>query len=174
MPILDSSLRRNDKSRGSVLLMTLMFMICLTILSSLFINMVMVNSTNASALVSSTQALYLAEAGANKAVYYLRNTAPDGTTNASWRTTPYPASAGNYAPAGTLPASCTLTPTLPCQESLDGGFSSYTIWVVTAGNKIQITSSGAYNGLIRTVQEEVTQLSGAIGLSLVYGTRQEI
>jgi Tfp pilus assembly protein PilX len=164
----------SDKSKGSVLLMTLMFMICLTILSSLFLNMVMVNSTNASALVNSTQALYLAEAGVNKAVYYLKNTAPDGTTNASWRTTAYPAVAGNYAPSGTLPASCTLTPTQPCQESLDGGLSSYTIWVVTAGNKIQITSSGAYNGLIRTVQEEFTQLSAGIGLSLVYGTRQEI
>jgi Concanavalin A-like lectin/glucanases superfamily len=65
-----------------------------------------------------------------------------------------------------LPASCTLTPTQPCQESLDGGFSSYTMWVVSLGSKIQITSSGSYNGLIRTVQLLVTQpvlSSGLVG-----------
>jgi len=159
----------HDKTKGSVLLMTLMFMIALTIMATLFLNMVMVNSTNASAVANSAQALYLAEAGINKAIYYLQATslsgytAPDGSTNGTWRTTAYPAVAGNYAPAGTLPASCTLTSTQPCQESLDGGFSSYTMWVVTAGNKIQITSSGAYNGLIRTEQVLVTQPSGLVG-----------
>ena len=35
----------------------------------------------------SAQALDLAEAGAEKATYYVRGTAPDGTIDGSWRTT---------------------------------------------------------------------------------------
>ncbi|MBF0570361.1 MAG: hypothetical protein HQL12_00675 [Candidatus Omnitrophica bacterium] len=153
--------------KGSVLLMTMIMMVCLTVLAVVYLNTVMLNSTNASAQVANTQALYLAEAGINKAIYYLTppHAAPDGSTNGTWRTTPYPAGSGNYAAAGTAPGACvgTGTPTPPCQESLDAGVSSYTIWVVNWGDKIQITSAGTYNGLTRTIQVRVTQPSGLMG-----------
>ncbi|MBF0511393.1 MAG: LamG domain-containing protein [Candidatus Omnitrophica bacterium] len=153
-----------QNSKASVLLLTLIFMVFLNVIAVVYLDTVMVSNTNSASQLASTQALNLAEAGLNKAIYYLQNKAPDGSINGSWRTSGYPTPAGNYAPQGTDPASCTLTSTQPCEESLDGGVSSYTIWVVSWGTKIRITSAGTYNGLTRIIQVDVTkQPQGLVG-----------
>mgnify|MGYP001561451171 CR=1 FL=1 len=129
--------------KGSILFLTMIFLVVLVILATTFLNKVMYNNTNGTAQTNSLQAFYIAEAGIEKAIYYLRNTAPDTTTNGSWRTSVYPTASG-------------VNPTDPQQQSLGGG--SYTIWVETTANtKIKITSAGTYNGLTRIVRENLIQ-----------------
>ena len=85
-----------------------------------------------------TKAIYLAQAGLHKAMWYLLDTAPDGTKNGSWRTTAYPAPPGP-------------NPTDPKQESLAGG--TYTLWVENSGSNILITARGETGNIRRTIQQ---------------------
>lgn len=148
--------RTFEGHKGSILIMTIMFLVVLTIVAMALLNTVLYNTTNANVQYNSTQALYLAEAGINKAIYYLRNTAPDGTSNGSWRTTVHPAAAGN-----TAPASCTASD--PCEENLGDG--SYTMWVEDSGSNIKITSTGNFNGINRTAQQQIIRTTaGSSGL----------
>lgn len=150
-----------SNNRASVLLMTMMFLGVLALLTVVFLNSISKNVTNSNVQANMVQALYLAEAGVNKAIYYLNNTAPDGTKDGSWRTTPYPAAAGN-----TLPAACSTSPTAPCQEAVtvngDSTSYTYTFWIETSGNNLKITSTGNYNGVNRTIQVITTQRRGLI------------
>ena len=76
----------------------------------------------------------------HKAIWYLinGNTAPDSSTDGSWRTTAYPADPG----AG---------PTDPKQESFANG--DYTMWVENSGSNIQITSRGTMDSSERIVRQ---------------------
>lgn len=73
--------------RGSALQITMIVLMVIFTLGSALLSM------TTSALLRSrndmlrAQALDVAEAGTEKAVYYVRNTAPDGSVNGSWRTT---------------------------------------------------------------------------------------
>lgn len=138
--------RTFEGHKGSILIMTIMFLVVLTIVAMALLNTVMYNTTNANVQYNSMQALYLAEAGISKAIYYLRNTAPDGTGNGSWRTTVHPAAAGN-----TAPASCTASD--PCEENLGDG--SYTMWVEDSGADIRVTATGNFNGVNRTASQKI-------------------
>ena len=89
--------------------------------------------------MSDGQAFNLAEAGLHRAIYYLinGNTAPDSSTDGSWRTTAYPADPGAGASD-------------PKQESFGDG--TYTMWVETSGSNIQITARGIMNGFERIIR----------------------
>ena len=143
-------------NNASVLLMVLAFMLTLLIFASVFLRTVVTSTKNAGYQVISARALYLAEAGLNKAEYYLLSvspTAPDGTTNASWRTTPA------YSSSGSTYSSCSVGACSPKTETFGSG--SYTMWLDNSGSDIKITSCGLYNGLSRTVQFIVTSLMTA-------------
>lgn len=143
-------------NRGVVLLLTFIFMISLTIVASSYIFMVTtrVKSESRKSITSviSLKAIYLAEAALNHAVYYLTNTAPDDSTDGSWRTTAYPAAPG----AGN---------TDPQQKSLGSG--TYTMWVETSGSDIQVTARGTVAGTERIIREIIT-LSNAVPAAFDY------
>ena len=130
-------------NKGVALILTFIFMISLIIISASYLFMVTYDTRNASAQMNNDKALYLADAGLNKAVWYLTNTAPDTSTDGSWRTTAYPAASG-------------LNPTDSRQESLGDG--TYTIWVEPEplGSDIMVTARGTVNNIERTVRETIT------------------
>jgi len=130
--------------QGSTLLLTLIFMVGLMGFASAYISLIVYDTKNVGGQENNVQALYLSEAGLNKAIYYLLNTAPDSSTDGSWRTTAYPAAAG----AGT---------TDPQQESLGNG--AYTLWVETSGSNVQITARGTINSIERVIRQMVTLTS---------------
>lgn len=131
--------------KGAVLIITFIFMISLTIVTAAYLFMVTYGTRNVNAQVNNAKAVYLADAGLNKAVWYLTNTAPDGSTNGSWRTTAYPAAAGS-------------NPTDPQQESLGSG--TYIMWVETSGSNIRVTARGTVNNIVRTIQETIILTAG--------------
>ena len=119
------------KNKGSVLILTFLFMITSVVLTMACLSMVRYDTVLVNGRSNGIHALYIAEAGLNKAAWYLLNMAPDNTTDASWRTLAYPTAPG-------------LNPNDPQQESFGQG--SYTIWVQDSGGAITITSKGVYNG----------------------------
>ena len=127
----------NDK--GSVLIWTFLFMMTSAALTVAYLSMIRYDTILTNSRSNSAHALYIAEAGLNKAAWYLLNTAPDDSTDGSWRTLAYPAPAGDG-------------PDDPQEESFGGG--SYTMWVQNLNGNIQITSSGVYNGNTRTVHQQ--------------------
>ncbi|MBN1870631.1 MAG: pilus assembly PilX N-terminal domain-containing protein [Candidatus Omnitrophica bacterium] len=133
------------REKGIALILTLIFMVSLVIIVAAYLFMVTYDTRNAGAQFNNDKALYLADAGLNKAVWYLTNTAPDGSTDGSWRTTAYPANPG-------------ANPTDPQQESLGDG--TYTIWVETSGSDIIVTAQGTVGNIVRTVRETMTLASG--------------
>lgn len=136
---------------GATLLLTLILMTVLAVFVSVFLNTVLTTNRNADNQMCNARAFYLAEAGVHKAVWYLLNTAPNGTTDGSWRTTAYPAAAGS-------------NPTDPKNESLGGG--NYTMWVQNSGvdspQSILITAKGTYNGVSRTLHERIINSTGLV------------
>lgn len=127
--------------KGVALILTFIFMVSLTVITAAYLFLVTYGTRNVGAQANNGKALLLAEAGLNKAVWYLTNTAPDSSTDGSWRTTAYPADPGP-------------DPTDPQQESLGEG--TYTMWVETSGSDILVTARGTVNGIERTIQETVT------------------
>ena len=111
------------------------------------------------------QAFYLAEAGLNKAEWFLLNTAPNGSTNQTWRTNAY----SGGTPNSTASA---CSGTTPCAESLAGG--SYTMWVETSAPNIMITSCGLYSGISRTVQVKIYFPSNYYNAYPVAGSWREL
>jgi len=109
--------------RGAVLLFTLIVMITLTSVVGAYLGFVQYSTRSTGAQIADSQAIYLAEAGLHKAVWYLLNTAPDSSTDGSWRTMAYPAEAGP-------------DPNDPQQESLGEG--TYTIWVEDSASNVKI------------------------------------
>ncbi|MEI7999648.1 MAG: hypothetical protein WCH62_09125 [Candidatus Omnitrophota bacterium] len=140
-------------NRSSVLLITLLFLLVLVVMSATLFNIAVTSGTNSQRQADNVQALYLAEAGVNKAVFYLLNNSPDNSTNGSWRTVIYPTG----SPMPSVQCARFGSPTSPCYDSLAG--STYTMWVQDSSPDIKITSCGLYNGVSRTVQVVVTSLS---------------
>jgi hypothetical protein len=140
--IYHSNAAQKIKSKKAVaLIFTLIVMISLITIVTGYLSFVKYSTKSTGNQMSDTQAIYLAEAGIHKAIWYLKHTAPDGSTDGSWRTAGYPADPG----AG---------PTDPRQESFAGG--AYTMWVETVGGNIQITGRGAMNNSERTVRQTFT------------------
>jgi Tfp pilus assembly protein PilX len=128
----------SDRNKGSALLLTLIFMITLTLITAAYFTMIRYGAINFSRQSDGVHAFYIAEAGIHKAAWYLLNTAPDGTTDGSWRTAAYPADAGS-------------DPDDPQEESFDGG--RYTMWVEDSNGAVLVTSRGIYNGSTQLVHE---------------------
>ena len=128
--------------RGSLMLVTLMFMVALSVFAVTFLFLVIHGDRITAGQMDNKKAFYLAEAGINKARWYLLHTAPDGTTDGSWRTTAYPTAAGEGA-------------TDSRKEDFEDG--SYTMWVenYTVDGSIYLTASSIVNGLARTVYQRV-------------------
>ncbi len=133
-------------NKGIALILTFIFMVSLTVMTAAYLYLVTSDARNVKAQVNNEKAICLADAGINKAVWYLTHTAPDGSIDGSWRTTAYPADPGSG-------------PTDPRQESLGEGV--YTMWVETSGGNILVTARGTVNGVERTVQEMIT-LAGSV------------
>ncbi len=126
--------------------MVLIIMITIAVFVSVFLNTVIYSNKVASEQFNSLRSLYLAEAGLNKAMWYLLYEAPDGTVDGSWRTTAYPTDPGP-------------DPDDAQNESFDGG--SYIIWVRDSAAGILVTAEGDYNGSSRTIQQEIVFDIGA-------------
>ena len=128
-------------NKGVALILTFIFMVSLVIVVAAYLFLVTYDTRNVSAQINNEKALFLADAGLNKAVWYLTNTAPDSSTDGSWRTTGYPADPGADSAD-------------PQQESLGDG--TYTMWVETSGSDILVTARGTVNSIERIIQETVT------------------
>jgi Tfp pilus assembly protein PilX len=134
-----------NKESGFILILTLIFMVTLVVAVAAYISFLSSDMRNISFQVDSTKAFYIAEGGINKAVWYLDNTAPDGSIDGSWRTASYPEPFG-------------VDPTDPKRESFSAG--TYTIWVETSGTDILITSSGEINNAQRVIQQTISMSGG--------------
>ncbi|MDP8212750.1 MAG: pilus assembly PilX N-terminal domain-containing protein [Candidatus Zapsychrus exili] len=129
------------QKKGSILLLALIFMIALAGIALAYISLISYDTKNVGGQINNKKAFYLAEAGLNKAVWYLLNTAPDGSTDGSWRTSSYPVASG----AGL---------TDPQEEQLGEG--TYTMWVETAVDDILITSRGEVSSAERIIIQRIT------------------
>jgi hypothetical protein len=132
-----------NSHKGAILLLTLVFMASLVSVATIFTGSVIYLNTNSVSQVNSAKALYIAEAGLNKAIYYLKNTAPDTSADGSWRTNVYATGTPNVPPAACSGSN-------PCAETLNGGI--YTIWVEDSGSNIKITSKGVIRSVTRIVR----------------------
>lgn len=126
-------------------MVTVIILVGLTVILSTYLVMVRWQTRWNSDRYASEQALYLAEAGVNRAVWYLIHAAPDGSTDGSWRTAAYPAVSGPGV-------------TDPQEETLADG--TYTLWVESSGSQVVITARGEVGLLNRTVQQVVTLTLG--------------
>ena len=125
--------------RGSLMLLTLMFMSALAVLSTTFIFSVINANRIAEGQLSNKKAFYVAETGLNRAMWYLLHKAPNNTTNGSWRTTgPYPAATGDISEVAT-----------------DGSIYTMRVQDYTPDSSIYITASSTVNQLTRTVYQRV-------------------
>jgi hypothetical protein len=143
-------------NKGIVLIWTFLFMTTSVVLTVAYVSMVRYDTILTNKRSNDAHALYIAEAGLNKAAWYLLNTAPDDSIDGSWRTSAYPAPPGEG-------------PDDPQQETYGQG--SYTIWVQDSSGAILITSSGDYNGDTRVVHQlENLTLSPSRALTAVAGS----
>lgn len=125
--------------RGIVLILSLMLMAILSLLGVIFLTTSLTESNISRNGVLSAQAFYVAEAGAHRAYAYLRNVAPDGTVDSSWRTAGWTECMG--------PA-----PTPPCPA----GVPSYTLVVADApGGAIAVTSTATLSGTTHTATRKI-------------------
>ena len=85
---------RRTSQRGSALITAIIVLMVLFITGSGLLALSTHSMRRGGYDALRAQALGLAEAGAEKAVYYLRTTAPDGSTDGNWRTTGLQESAG--------------------------------------------------------------------------------
>ncbi|GAI37332.1 unnamed protein product, partial [marine sediment metagenome] len=133
--------------KGAVLLFTLIVMITLISVVGAYLDFVQSSTRSTGAQIEDSQAIYLADAGLDMAIWYLRNTAPDGSTDCFWRTTAYPAVPGP-------------DPNDPQQKSLGNG--TFTIWVQDSGSNIQVYARGTVGGLSRVITQTLTLTSSAL------------
>jgi len=155
----EGELSRLSNNKGSSLLLTFIFLTVLLTLALTIIETGRWNNKNAIGQIQNAQAFYLAQAGINQALYYLQNTAPDGSVNGTWRTT----TSYSVGATGSVYSSCTagVGNCVAKKESLGAG--TYTMWVQSSGNYITITSQGVINGVSRIQQEQVTQPGNLVG-----------
>jgi hypothetical protein len=122
-------------------------MITLTSVVGAYLGFVQSSTRSTGAQIEDSQAIYLADAGLDMAIWYLRNTAPDGSTDCFWRTTAYPAVPGP-------------NPNDPQQKSLGNG--TFTIWVQDSGSDIQVYARGTVGGLSRVITQTLALTSSTL------------
>lgn len=74
------------KNSGSAMIMAMCALMVIFVFALSFLSVATSSITSATRSDMSSRALEVAEAGVEKAIYYLKNTAPDGSTGGSWRT----------------------------------------------------------------------------------------
>ena len=137
-----------DRGRkGVVLLFTLMVMITLVSVVGAYLGFVQYSTISTGAQISDSQAIYLADAGLDMAIWYLRNTAPDGSGDCSWRTTIYPTDPGP-------------DPNDSQQESFGNG--TFTIWVQDSVSDIQVYARGTVGESSRVITQTLALTSSAL------------
>ena len=137
-------MNRLINQNGISLILALIFMVVLAIITGSYIFLVNQSMRLTVAQQDSAKAFYVAEAGLNKAVWYLTHTAPDGTGNGSWRTHGYPQIPGP-------------DPHDAHEENFGDG--SFIIWVEDSAGKVMISARGSVNDLTRTVRQEFSSLA---------------
>ena len=141
-----------DRGRkGAVLLFTLIVMITLISVVGAYLGFVQSSMRSTGAQIEDSQAIYLADAGLNQAIWYLNNIAPDGSIDYSWRTTAYP----------TVPGP---DPNDPQQESFGNG--TFTIWVQDLGSNVQIYARGTVGELTRIITQTMVTTSKVLERSV--------
>ncbi len=130
----------NLNKKGVALILVLILVMAIAVIVGGFLYGINVNQRFVYQKVNRVRTFYIAEAGINKAIYYLAYTAPDSSTDGSWRTTAYPADPGEGVAD-------------PQQEIFDDG--NYTMWVESAGSNVLIRSRGMSNNISRTISVEV-------------------
>ncbi|MBF0331026.1 MAG: hypothetical protein HQL17_03755 [Candidatus Omnitrophica bacterium] len=126
--------------RGSLMFLALMLMTVMAVFVSVFLYTVSVTNKITGSQVNSSKAFYLAEAGLNKAFWYLQN-------QSTWFTAVYP----NPPGAGVND---------PKYELLGDG--SYTIWVKQeVDGSITVVSKGVRFDAARIVHQKIN-LSGRV------------
>jgi len=137
-------LEGNEK--GIALFFTFIMLIAVTSSVVAYIFLVQGNTRNTGNHVNNDQAFHLAEAGLHRAIWYLinGNTAPDSSTDGSWRTTDYDTAPGSGA-----------------NDSKEVYFANgtYTMWVQDSGGNIQISAKGKMNGVERFIRQSFTAVS---------------
>ncbi len=130
--------------KGVVLLFTLMVMVTLISVVGAYVGFVQSSTRSTGAQIEDSQAIYLADAGVNQAIWYLNNIAPDGSSDYSWRTTAYPAVPGPDV-------------TDPQQRSVGDG--TFTIWVQDLGSDIRLYARGTVGELTRIITQTMVTTS---------------
>ena len=130
--------------RGVSLLLAMIFMMVLAVMATGYVFLVTSSVRLINAQQNDAKAFYLAEAGLNKAVWYLTHTAPDGSANGSWRTSGYPQDPGP-------------DPTDAREENMGEG--AFIIWVENDSGKVMITARGMVNDGTRTIRQEFSSLA---------------
>jgi len=134
----------NHGKKGTVLLFTLMVMVVLSSVVGAYLGFVQSSTRSTGAQIEDSQAIYLADAGLSQAIWYLMNTAPDGSGDYSWRTTTYPAVPGPNS-------------TDPRQKSFGNG--TFTIWVQDSNSGVQIYARGTVGELTRIITQTMVTTS---------------
>jgi len=140
-----SSNRRIGNKKGFVLFSSFIILIALVIIVISYFTIIYFELKNTNLQIDNAKAFYIAEGGLNKAIWYLINTAPDSSSDGSWRTDSYPAPSGP-------------DPTDPQNETFSSG--AYTIWVEDSGGNILITSKGEVNDSQRIIQQTISVSGG--------------
>lgn len=146
--------RKYFSNRCGILLLSLLLMMTLMTLAMVFIKRVVGSARTGQSEVDRIQALYTAEAGLQKAIYYLNYTAPDSTIGGSYRigtasSTACPSTGGSAGLSEVLTIST-------------GNTATYTMCIENSGYNVKITSTGTVvsgiNGNVtRTVQAKTSQ-----------------
>jgi len=140
------SRKRKDKDqKGFILITSFLLMVALVVIVVAYMTIVYFGLKNVGIQTDKAKTFYVCEAGLNQAIWYLINTAPDGSSDGSWRTDAY------SSPSGP-------DPTDPQYEEFGDG--AYTIWVEDSGANILITSRGEVNNAQRVIQQTISVVGG--------------
>jgi Tfp pilus assembly protein PilX len=134
--------------KGAVLLFTLMVMIGLTSVVGAYLGFVQYSTRSTGAQISDSQAIYLAEAGLQKAVWNILTPVPKG----GW---------GKFGAGQSR------------SEEASFGAGTYSVTASRTGNTYTINSTGTVEGLSRSLQQQFST-GGGPGLTPVVDTWHEI
>lgn len=142
-------IRDTRYEKGVVLLFTLMVMITLTSVVGAYLGFVQYSTKSTGAQISDSQAIYLAEAGLQKAVWNIRTKDDEG----GW---------------GTFGAGQSRS------EEASFGAGTYSVTASRSGSTYTINSTGTVEGLSRSLQQKFQPGGGPSGLRAVVDTWHEI
>jgi len=141
-------IRDTRYEKGAVLLFTLMVMIVLTSVVGAYLGFVQASTKSTGAQIADSQAIYLAEAGLQKAVWNIVTPVPQG----GW---------GKFGAGQSR------------SEEASFGAGTYSVTASRTGNTYTINSTGTVESLSRSLQQQFS-IGGGPGLTPVVDTWHEI